>query len=225
MSDREGRRADLGARTLAIVVGRCSRTPARLGPRLRAESGSDARFYASRAAFDSTHHAGCGGTAEVLHRQLSLVEDLAPQRVLVIESDAMRGIDYAALVDAHIAAGIGATLAFAEMAAAAEGGCGTVAVDALGRVLRLEDAAEPPRAAAHATGRTRLVCAGAYVLERDLLVDCLEVDAAEPMSAHDFRADVLPVLIRANGIAAHRAFAAEPPPAAERSRQASVDAS
>lgn len=163
------------------------------------------------------------GTAAVLHRQLSLVECLAPLRVLVIESDALRGIDYAALIDSHVAAGVGATLAFAEESTAdADGRRAIVTLNDFGRVLRLRDVGEPLRAPND--GSARYVCAGAYVLDRELLVDCLEVDAAEPTSAHDFRADVLPVLLRANGIAAHRAFA-EWPPAGERTRQVSRDAS
>jgi glucose-1-phosphate adenylyltransferase len=155
--------------------------------------------YGGRFALESVGDASCIGTAAALHRQLNLLEDLAPLRVLVIESDAMRGIDYAALIDAHVAAGVGATLAFAESSAEGDGRRPGVTLDGRGRVLRLWDAGmraanlSPPYA-----------CAG---LDCELLVDCLVVDAAEPTSAHDFRSDVLPVLLEANGIAAHRAFA------------------
>lgn len=217
LGEKEARRPDAWARTLAIVVARCPVEAARAP--LRAAGAYDPR-RGGTLALEATREQHCAGTAEVLHRQLELVADLAPQRVLVIEVDAMRGIDYASFVDAHAAFGLGATLAYAEIAAEADGRRGTVIVDGRGHVLRL-DAAVPTRAAA---GRNRCVPAGAYVLDRELLVDSLEIDAAEPASTHDFRADVLPLLVRANGVAAHRVLGAQRPPAGGRTRQASRDA-
>jgi glucose-1-phosphate adenylyltransferase len=223
LSEREERAPSTSARTLAIVVARCHRAPARLRGPARIATAGAAQAYGGRFALESDRDMSCAGTAEVLHRQLSLLECLAPLRVLVIESDALRGIDYAALIDSHVAAGVGATLAFAEESTAGAGGRrAIVTLDGRGRVLRLWDVGKPLRAPND--GSARHVCAGAYVLDRELLVDCLEVDAVEPTSAHDFRADVLPVLLRANGIAAHRAFA-EWPSAGERTRQVSRDAS
>lgn len=206
-----------GARTLAIVVARCSSRPT--PSPLSYEAAADTRRYGGRFALERARSPGCVGTAEVLHRQLRFVEDLAPQRVLLIEADALRGIDYASLIDAHVARGLGATLAYAEIAARADASRGTVLVDSCGRVLRL-DAAALPRAASTST---RCVPAGAYVLDRELLVDCLEVDAAEPLSERDFRSDVLPMLVRANGVAAHRVRCAERPPAGGLRRQAFGD--
>jgi ADP-glucose pyrophosphorylase len=190
-------------RTLAIVIARCNRTSAGLTRRSQLHATRLADPIPS-VAFEGRHNGTCAGTADALYRQLQVIEGLAPERVLVIESDAMRGIDYAALIDAHVATRIGATLAVAEVPVEAEGRFSDVAIDGLGRVLRLDDADAPPRAVKRGI-QTRLVCAGAYVLDRELLVDCLEVDAAEPTSTRDFRRDVFPVLIRANGVAAYRA--------------------
>lgn len=217
MIERDAWRSDVDTRTLAIVVARCPGTFARSRAPVCAER-ARVMQHGARFALASSHERACAGTAEVLHRQLALVDDLAPRRVVVIEADALRGIDYASLIEAHVAFGLGATLAYAEIAAGADGSRGTVIVDGRGRVLRLHGAV-PPRAAA----RTRCVSAGAYVLDRELLVDCLEVDAAEPTSGHDFRDDVLPVLLSANGIAAHRVLVAERPPAGARARQATLD--
>jgi glucose-1-phosphate adenylyltransferase len=50
---------------------------------------------------------------------------------------------------------------------------------------------------------TAMVSMGIFVLDRELLVDCLEVDAADADSSHDFSADILPLLVRANSVAAY----------------------
>jgi glucose-1-phosphate adenylyltransferase len=44
---------------------------------------------------------------------------------------------------------------------------------------------------------------GVYVFDRELLRDCLEVDAADECSSHDLTRDLLPLLIRASGVQAH----------------------
>jgi glucose-1-phosphate adenylyltransferase len=44
---------------------------------------------------------------------------------------------------------------------------------------------------------------GIYVFDRDLLLDALAVDAEDPGSTHDFGRDVLPLIIRAQGVAAY----------------------
>lgn len=82
--------------------------------------------------------------------------------------------------------------------------------DAWARTLAIVVARCPVEAA-----RAPLRAAGAYDPRRG---------GTLPASTHDFRADVLPLLVRANGVAAHRVLGAQRPPAGGRTRQASRDA-
>jgi glucose-1-phosphate adenylyltransferase len=78
---------------------------------------------------------------------------------------------------------------------------GVLGTDSLGRVRYF---AEKPAQPLPLAGRsdTALASMGIYVFDRDLLIDCLHVDAEDPTSSHDFGRDLLPMLIRSYGAAA-----------------------
>ena len=48
-----------------------------------------------------------------------------------------------------------------------------------------------------------LVSIGTYAFERGLLTDSLHADASDRLSSHDFGRELLPLLVRANGLAVH----------------------
>jgi glucose-1-phosphate adenylyltransferase len=102
------------------------------------------------------------------------------------------------LLETHVASGLGATVACVEVPAAAAHGLHVVGVGPHGRVVYFTD--KPLGAQPLPTARVSM---GVYVFDRDLLVDCLGVDAEDRWSGHDFSRDVLPLLIRAGGVAAH----------------------
>jgi glucose-1-phosphate adenylyltransferase len=111
-------------------------------------------------------------------------------------------MDYRPLLETHVASGLSATLGCVEVPAALASGLRVVRVGSHGRVVhfadRLARRQPSPRDSA-----TVLVSAGVCVFDRDSLVDCLSVDAEDRWSSHDFGRDVLPLLIRAGGVAAH----------------------
>ena len=142
------------------------------------------------------------GTADSIYQNLDLIERLAPERVLVLAGDHVYRMDYTPLLEAHVAAGLGSTVACLEVPIAAARGFGVLRTDARNRVVHFaEKPAQPKPLPTRAD--TALASMGIYVFDRDLLIDCLSVDASDPESTHDFGRDVLPLLLRSYGIAAH----------------------
>ena len=142
------------------------------------------------------------GTADAIYQNLDLIEELAPARVLVLAADQVYRMDYSALLETHVASGAGATVGCIEVPRAAASAYGVMTVDLRGRVVRFVEKPAHPQSVPH-DPETALASMGIYVFDRELLIDYLSVDAADPSSTHDFGRDVLPLLIRANGLAAH----------------------
>ncbi len=75
------------------------------------------------------------GNAEVLHRNRALIEEFAPDEVVVMSADHVERIDLRDLLDAHREAGASVTMATTEVPAAEAGRFGLARVDAAtGRV-------------------------------------------------------------------------------------------
>ncbi|HET8697866.1 MAG TPA: glucose-1-phosphate adenylyltransferase [Gammaproteobacteria bacterium] len=141
------------------------------------------------------------GTADAVYQNIDLIERLTPERVLILAGDHVYRMDYRPMLDAHMAAGLGATIGCIEVPLASAAGLGVLATDSAGRVRYFADKpARPP--ALEGRPDAALVSMGIYVFDRDLLIDCLHVDAEDPTSSHDFGHDVLPMLIRSYGAAA-----------------------
>jgi glucose-1-phosphate adenylyltransferase len=157
-----------------------------------------AQRHRSRATFSPA--------VDLLLQNADLIAELAPKRVLVLSGTQIYRADYRPLLEAHARAGYGATIGCIALPAVAARGCDVATVDGRGRLLRLESGqrhAEPGGVS------PALVPIGAYVFDRDLLLDCLAVDEADQGSTHDLAHDLLPLLIRASGVHAHELAAAD----------------
>ena len=142
------------------------------------------------------------GTADAIYRNLVVVNAHAPTRVLVSTGENAGDIDYESLVAAHRAHSLGATVGCVEVPIAVAHRYAVLGVDASGRVVRFADKPRWPQPLPHDPARA-LISADVYVFDFEPLVDCLSVDAGDPVSTHDLARDVLPLLVRAGGVAAH----------------------
>jgi glucose-1-phosphate adenylyltransferase len=161
------------------------------------------------SAGEWTRLASSFGTADAIYRNLAVVRAHAPTRVIVRTGRDPGDIDYASLVAAHRADGLGATVGCVEVPMGSAHCFMVLGVDARGRVVRSADKPRWPEALPHDPARA-LVSADVYVFDFEPLVDCLSVDAADPGSTHDLARDVLPLLVRAGGVAAHVLRDADP---------------
>jgi len=142
------------------------------------------------------------GTADAVYRNLRFVEESSPAYVLVHVGDDVCRMDYRALLETHVASGLSATIGCVEVPAAIARGFRVIRVGSHGRVIHCADRPVGAQPLPHDPA-TVLVSIGVYAFDRDSLVDCLSVDAEDRWSGHDFGRDVLPLLIRAGGVAAH----------------------
>jgi len=142
------------------------------------------------------------GTADAIYRNLAAVYALAPTRLLLRVGDDADGMDYDALVVAHRAHSLGATVGCVEVPTAVAQRFAVLGVDASRRIVRFADKPRKPQPLPHDPSRA-LILADVYVFDLEPLVDCLSVDAADLSSTHDLARDVLPLLVRAGGVVAH----------------------
>lgn len=145
----------------------------------------------------------CPGDAVLLHRQLPALEALAPRYVLVLSGHRDQRVDYRPLLAAHVERGGGATVGCFSVPIEAASAYDVVCLDGKGRVARLAGASERLGEPADRS-RSALASLGVYVIDRELLADCLAVDADDPQSRHDFCADVLPMLASVQALAPYR---------------------
>jgi glucose-1-phosphate adenylyltransferase len=142
------------------------------------------------------------GTADAVHQNIDLIDELAPRYVLVLAGDHVYRMDYHAMLEAHVASGAGITVGCVEVPLAAASDFGVVSVDASGWVARFDEKPVLP-APLRGDPAAAMASMGIYVFDRALLLDCLRVDAANPGSGHDFGRDVLPWAVEHLAVAAY----------------------
>ncbi|HEX5046313.1 MAG TPA: glucose-1-phosphate adenylyltransferase [Gammaproteobacteria bacterium] len=164
---------------------------------LRPELGELVEIWPAQQRRNANWYAG---TADSVYQNIDLIERLAPERVLILAGDHIYRMDYGPMLEAHVQAGLGATIGCIEVPLAAANDFGVLGTDSAGRVRQF---AEKPARPMPLAGRPDMALAsmGIYVFDRDLLIDCLHVDAEDPTSSHDFGRDVLPMVIRSYGAA------------------------
>jgi glucose-1-phosphate adenylyltransferase len=134
------------------------------------------------------------GTADAVFQNLDLIERHAPARVLVLAGDHVYKMDYAAMLEAHVTGRAGVTVGTIEVPIEEASAFGVVGVDPKLRIVRFDEKPSKPTSLPHDPARA-LASMGIYVFERDVLVDCLEKDARNSASSHDFGHDLLPSLV------------------------------
>jgi glucose-1-phosphate adenylyltransferase len=165
---------------------------------LRPELGEQIEVWPAQQRNNGKWYAG---TADAIYQNIDLIERLAPERVLILAADHVYRMDYRPMLEAHAAAGLGATIACIEVPLASATDLAVLGTDGAGRVRYFVEKPAHPLALT-ARQEASLAPMDIYVFDRDLLIDCLHVDAEDPASSHDFARDVLPMLIRSYGAAA-----------------------
>jgi glucose-1-phosphate adenylyltransferase len=140
---------------------------------------------------------GYGGTADAVAANRTLIDEAAPDELLVLSGDHIYQMDYSAMIAAHRASGAAVTVgvhhvplqdapAFGVLQAEP---CGTVTDFAEKPALPVEDPLKPGQA---------MVSMGIYVFDWAWLRVQLPLDA----SSHDFGHDILPAAVSAGVVSA-----------------------
>lgn len=116
--------------------------------------------------YQTRSHAGWyRGTADAITQNWNILEEVRPERVLVLSGDHVYRMDYRALCLAHEQRGAAVTLAVARVAPDQSHRFGMVTADRAGRVIGIEEKPD--------TSATPLANMGVYVFEFDVLGEML----------------------------------------------------
>ena len=133
------------------------------------------------------------GTADAVYQNLYSLEQEKPRWAIILSGDHIYKMDYAKMLDAHIARGAALTVGAIEVPLTESRRFGVLEVDEDNRAVGFQ---EKPLSARAAPGRLEacLGSMGIYIFDFEVLVRELTRDAEED-STHDFGADIVPKLV------------------------------
>jgi glucose-1-phosphate adenylyltransferase len=141
------------------------------------------------------------GTADAVFHNIYLLDQVRPQRVLILSGDHLYKMNYQKLIDHHRESNAIATVAAIQAPIELARAFGVIQVD---ESWRIRTFAEKPDRPVHIPGKPdrALVNMGVYCFETDVLVETLMADA-ESSSRHDFGHDILPSLVDSGRLLAY----------------------
>ena len=156
------------------------------------------------------------GSADAIHQSLNLIYDDEPDLVIVFGADHVYRMDPRQMVDQHVAAGAGVTVAAIPVPRAEATAFGVIQTAADGRSIEafLEKPADPPPMPGQ-PGQS-YASMGNYLFTTDVLVDALRKDAADAESRHDMGGDIVPMLVGQRAAQVYNFLDNEVPGATER---------
>ncbi len=143
------------------------------------------------------------GTADAVHQNIDIIEDLAPRHIVLLAGDHVYKMDYEKMLAQHVDERADVTVCCMAVPREEATGFGVMRVDAAGMIVDfVEKPADPPGI----PGRPELALAsmGIYVFETNYLIEQLKRDAADPTSSHDFGKDIIPHIVARGRAVAHR---------------------
>ncbi len=143
------------------------------------------------------------GTADAVFQNLNILRRDGCKYVLVLSGDHVYKMDYARLLEEHVAREADATVVCVEVPLAEARSFGVLEVDAAGRIAGFAEKPAEPRPMPGDPGRA-LASMGVYVFNASFLYEQLIRDADDRRSSHDFGKDLLPHIIGRYRVHAHR---------------------
>jgi glucose-1-phosphate adenylyltransferase len=135
------------------------------------------------------------GSADAIYQSMNLIVDEKPDIIVVFGADHVYRMDASQMVDAHLEAGAGATVAGIRVPRkdADQFGVIKTADDGVSITEFLEKPADPPGLVD--SPDESFASMGNYVFSCDALVEALERDADNPDSRHDMGGDIIPMMV------------------------------
>ena len=144
------------------------------------------------------------GTADAVFQNIDILREHDPKYILVLAGDHVYKMNYASLIEDHVAQGGPCTVACIEVPLAEASAFGVMTVDAARRITAFQEKPAQPQAI---LGRPGVVLAsmGVYVFDAEYLFAALAADIQDPGSGHDFGKDLIPAMV-ARGEAVSHSF-------------------
>ncbi|MDR3516316.1 MAG: glucose-1-phosphate adenylyltransferase [Azospirillaceae bacterium] len=167
---------------------------------LRAEMNEYVDFLPAQQRIDDT--TWYQGTADAVYQNLDILKTRNPEYVQILAGDHIYKMDYATMLQSHIASGADVTVGCVEVPRMDATGFGVMHVDETGRVISfLEKPADPPAMPGHPD--LALASMGIYIFNAKFLFDALERDAGDTNSSRDFGKDLIPHMVKTAKVVAH----------------------
>jgi len=133
------------------------------------------------------------GSADAIYQSLNLINDEKPDIIAVVGADHVYRMDFSQMIDAHVEAGLPATIAGIRQPIALAPQFGVIEQD-LDHPERIARFREKPIDAVGLTDSPHEVLAsmGNYVFDAEALVEAVSRDAEREDSAHDMGGDIVP---------------------------------
>lgn len=142
------------------------------------------------------------GTADAVFQNLDILRSHRAKYLLILAGDHVYKMDYAHLIEDHVASGARCTVACIEVPLAEASAFGVMMVDEAHRITGFEEKPLHPKAMPGSPGLA-LASMGVYVFDAHYLYDALEADLKDPHSHHDFGQDLIPAMVARGEAVAH----------------------
>ena len=142
------------------------------------------------------------GTADAVYQNIDILREHDPKYILVLAGDHVYKMNYASLIEDHVALGAPCTVACIEVPLTEASAFGVMTVDATRHITRFDEKPAQPQAMLDQPGLA-LASMGVYVFDADYLFAALQADIENPASHHDFGKDLIPAMVARAEAMAH----------------------
>ncbi|NEM90141.1 glucose-1-phosphate adenylyltransferase [Galbitalea soli] len=159
------------------------------------------------------------GSADAILQSLNLLRDEKPDIVVVVGADHVYRMDFAQMIDAHIAAGAGVTVAAIRQPIALADQFGVIELDKKDptRIAAFHEKPKNATGLADSPGEV-LASMGNYIFDANILMDAVIRDGDNPESNHDMGGDIVPDFVSRGEAAVYDLNRNEVPGSTERDR-------
>jgi len=142
------------------------------------------------------------GTADAVYQNIDILREHDPKYILVLAGDHVYKMNYASLIEDHVALGAPCTVACVEVPLAEASAFGVMTVDATRHITRFDEKPAHPQPMLDQPGQA-LASMGVYVFDADYLFAALQADVEDAASHHDFGKDLIPAMVSRGEAMAH----------------------
>lgn len=133
------------------------------------------------------------GSADAILQSLNLLRDEKPDIVIVVGADHVYRMDFSQMVEAHIASGLGVTVAAIRQPISLSDQFGVIEVDETDPTKIKAFHEKPRRAVGLADSPNEVLASmGNYIFDADVLMDAVQRDGERSDSNHDMGGDIVP---------------------------------
>lgn len=133
------------------------------------------------------------GTADAVLHNIHILQEEAPERVLILSGDHLYKMNYAEMLRFHLEKRAHLTVAGMRVGTEEAKRFGVFEINEEGRVISFEEKPSRPRTLPHDTSKS-LASMGVYIFETKKLVRAL-IEDAKKNTAHDFGRNILPWML------------------------------